>query len=182
MATLKGVDNPKEMSEVDYYLHFLPLKYIETDLLEATNEQLEANGKKKCSLPEFKCWLGIWLQIYLHPGYKTEDFFSKEPRTMYWHPPYLGDTMSGNRFRAIHSCLTLTQETPPTYRDRFFWVRPLIKAFNDETKDAFNVGWLVVVDESMVAFMNKYAPGWTVVKRKPRPMGNEYHTTGHVSY
>ena len=28
----------------------------------------------------------------------------------------------------------------------------------------------------MVAFLNKYAPGWTAVKRKPHPFGNKYNT------
>ena len=31
-----------------------------------------------------------------------------------------------------------------------------------------------VVDESMVVFYNKFAPGWIVVSHS---MGNEYHTT-----
>jgi hypothetical protein len=35
------------------------------------------------------------------------------------------------------------------------------------------------VDESMVVFYNKYAPGWIAVKRKPHPLGNEYHTTAY---
>ena len=43
-------------------------------------------------------------------------------------------------------------------------------------KKVFVPSCLCVVDESMVAFLNKYAPGWTAVKRKPHPFGNEYNT------
>ena len=63
------------------------------------------------------------------------------------------------------------------YKDRFFWVRELIDGFNENMRKAFVSSWIVCVDESMVVFYNKYAPGWIAVKRKPHPLGNEYHTT-----
>ena len=53
----------------------------------------------------------------------------------------------------------------------------MIDGFNSNMKKVFIPGWIVCVDESMVVFYNKYAPGWIVLKRKPHPMGNEYHTT-----
>ena len=42
--------------------------------------------------------------------------------------------------------------------------------------DKFSPSWIVCIDESMVTFLNLYAPGWVTLKRKPHPMGNEYHT------
>ena len=56
-------------------------------------------------------------------------------------------------------------------------MRELIDGFNNNMQQKFIPSWMVWVDESMVVFYNKYAPGWIVVKRKPHPMGNEYHTT-----
>ena len=43
--------------------------------------------------------------------------------------------------------------------------------------EVFIASWLACIDESMVVFYNKYAPGWIAVKKKPHPLGNEYHTT-----
>ena len=86
--------------------------------------------------------------------------------------------MSRKRFRHISECLCLRKkEDVPEYRDRFFWVRELIDRFNNNMQQKFIPSWMVCVDESMVVFYNKYAPGWIVVKRKLHPMGNEYHTT-----
>ena len=42
--------------------------------------------------------------------------------------------------------------------------------------DKFSSSWIVCVDESMVTFLNPYAPGWVFVKRKPLPVGNKYRT------
>ena len=85
--------------------------------------------------------------------------------------------MSGKRFTKIGECIRLNNNTPPTYKDRFFWVRELIDGFNENMRKTFVSSWIVCVDESMVVFYNKYAPGWIAVKRKPHPLGNEYHTT-----
>ena len=86
--------------------------------------------------------------------------------------------MSGKRFSRILECIRLQQnEDNSQCRDRFFWVRRLIEGFNHNMTHTFTASWIVCVDESMVVFSNKYAPGWIAVKRKPHPMGNEYHTT-----
>ena len=86
--------------------------------------------------------------------------------------------MSGKRFSDISSCICLRKvEDNPAYRYKFFWVRELIDGFNKNMSKVFVPGWIVCVDESMVVFYNKYAPGWIVIKRKPHPMGNEYLTT-----
>jgi len=174
---MRGIEDPSVLTPTEFFLKFLPTKWMRTSLLPATNEELLLNNLEKTSMGELLGWLGIWINMSLHPGYQPRDFFSLAERDAFFHPPYLGNYMSGKRFEQISSAIKLTSKEPPTYRDRFFWVREMIQAFNDETKDVFVPGWLVVVDESMVAFLNKYCPGWTVVKRKPHPMGNEYHTT-----
>jgi hypothetical protein len=43
-------------------------------------------------------------------------------------------------------------------------------------KDVFPPSWGICLDESMVKWLNEYAPGWMAVGRKPSPFGNEYHT------
>ena len=52
----------------------------------------------------------------------------------------------------------------------------MIQSFNENMVAVFSPLWHVCLDESMVVFYNKYAPGWIALKRKPHPLGNEYHT------
>ena len=86
--------------------------------------------------------------------------------------------MSGKRFNQIGECIRLRKkEDIPCQRDKFCWVRELIDGFNQNMTKVFSASWIICVDESMVVFYNKYAPGWIAVKRKPHPLGNEYHTT-----
>ena len=113
----------------------------------------------------------------LNPGYSPKDFFPTRERNIYWNPPFLGAVISGKRFSKIGEGIRLNNDVPPTYKDRFFWVRNMIDGFNHNMSKTFNPAWMVCVDESMVVFYNKYAPGWIAVKRKPHPLGNEYHTT-----
>eukprot|EP00051_Salpingoeca_urceolata_P019793 m.292176 g.292176 ORF g.292176 m.292176 type:complete len:383 (+) comp19483_c0_seq3:1492-2640(+) len=43
--------------------------------------------------------------------------------------------------------------------------------------ECFRACWIVCLDESMAVWTSEYtAPGFMVVKRKPHPFGNEYHT------
>ena len=174
---MAGVDDASTLTPLEFFCKFFPYKYVKEHLIPATNKQLDEMGYDETSVPEFEGWLGMWMNMSLHPGYVQEEFFMKKDHTYDWNPPFLGCFMSGNRFNEITRALCLSNDNPPKHRDRFFWVRKLIESFNAETKEAFIPGWLVVVDESMVAFLNTYCPGWTCVKRKPHPMGNEYHTT-----
>lgn len=156
---------------------FSPTKFITETLIPATNEELKVQLLEEMKEGEFYGWLGLWFIIQLNPGYSTKDFFSLKNRTVFWNPPYLGGYMSGKRFLKITECIRFQKrEESPRYRDKFFYVREMINSFNDNMTFAFSASWLVCVDESMVVFYNKYAPGWIAVKRKPHPLGNEYHT------
>ena len=103
--------------------------------------------------------------------------FSLCERTKYWNPPFPGDIMSCNCFEEINQHFTLRVDDPPSNcRDKFWLIRELIVHWNKNMTDKFSPSWFVCVDESMVTFLNPYAPGWVTVKRKPHHMGNEYHT------
>ena len=88
---MAGVDNPALLSELDFALKFLPQGFIKKVLIPATNQELVVNGKKPLIMPEFLGWLGLWVVISLHPGYNRRDFFSKDPRTYVWNPPFRGN-------------------------------------------------------------------------------------------
>ena len=160
-----------------FFTKFLPMRYIKDHLLPATNKALEEKNIRGTSIGEFLGWLGIWFLMSINPTYSQDDFFSLKERNIYWNPPFLGSIMSGKRFKIITEWIRLTTSKPPEYRDRFFLVRDLIYGFNEHMAEIFSPSWIVCVDESMVVFYNKYAPGWVAVKRKPHPLGNEYHTT-----
>ena len=85
--------------------------------------------------------------------------------------------MSRNRFETILKSLTFTNDSPPPFKDPFWQIRNLQKAWNDNMAEVFRSGWITCLDESMSSWMNKYTcPGWMFVPRKPRPFGNEYHS------
>ena len=167
-----------ELTKLALFHILAPTEYCIDDLFPATNKELQSRGYDTLCDGEFDCWLGIWTLMQLHPGYQSKEFFNVKPRDMFWNPPYCGGVMSGKRFSDISACIRLRKdEDVPNYRDKFFWVRNLIDGFNENMSKVFCPAWIVCVDESMVVFYNKYALGWIVVKRKPHPMGNEYHTT-----
>jgi len=85
--------------------------------------------------------------------------------------------MSRNRFNAILAALNYTNPTPPTFKDRFWEVRNLLTAWNNNMNENFIPGWICCLDESMSKWVNQFTcPGFMVVPRKPWPFGNEYHT------
>ena len=70
-----------------------------------------------------------------------------------------------------------TGKEPPQERDPFFPVQDLIDAWNENMKKVFHPSWIVVIDESISVWLNKYTcPGFMCVPCKPWPFGNEYHT------
>jgi hypothetical protein len=85
--------------------------------------------------------------------------------------------MSRSRFESIMNALTYTNVSPPLYKDKFFQIRPLVKAWNEHMSTTFLPSWVSCLDESMSPWTSRWTcPGWMFVPRKPHPMGNEYHT------
>eukprot|EP00986_Skeletonema_menzelii_P014601 scaffold9796_cov108-Skeletonema_menzelii.AAC.1 len=84
--------------------------------------------------------------------------------------------MSKYRFDCITRELRFTSAAAPSYRDRFWEVREMITAWNENMK-FFIAGWVTCLDESMSIWFSKFTcPGWVFCPRKPHPFGNEYHT------
>ena len=171
-GTLACIPAPEFESPLGYFKMFLPLSYIESNIIVATNKGL----RKVLTMAEFWAWLGIWFIISLHPGYPVRDFFDLKERTKYWNPPFLGDIIPRMRFDEILHALRLRSDRPPAFRDKFWWIRELIVAFNANMNEVLFPSWLVTLDESMVVFTNPFSPGWINIKRKPHPFENEYHT------
>ena len=77
-----------------------------------------------------------------------------------WNLPYFGDSMPKTRFYEIHLATRLRKDKPPTtFRDKFWHIWELIKAFNDKMGGLFGPLWLTCLDESMVIFLMPFALG-----------------------
>ena len=85
--------------------------------------------------------------------------------------------MKQQRFINILTALDYFDGEAPAYTDKFYIVRDLIQAWNQNMKSVFTPSWVSCLDESMSPWTSKWTcPGWMFVPRKPHPMGNEYHT------
>ena len=85
--------------------------------------------------------------------------------------------MSSRRFEAINQALSFTMAQPPEQPDRFWRVREMLAAWNDNMFQVFLPGIFTCIDESMSKWLARFTcPGFMVVPRKPWPFGNEYHT------
>ena len=91
-------------------------------------------------------------------------------------PMRLGTYMSRKRFDAILKALSITSCDPPAFRDHFWEIHEILKAWNKNMMEQFTPSWVSCLDESMSTWTIKYScPGWMFVPCKPWPFGNEYH-------
>ena len=129
---------------------------------------------------EFLCYIGIRLLMATNQGYSTAEFWdytgvarSQEEGAC---PYNLKDYTTFKHFQAITSCFVFTNDNPPTFRDKFWQIRELVREWNKNMKE-FISGWVICLDESMSSWLNRWTcPGWIFCPRKPHPFGNEYHT------
>jgi hypothetical protein len=129
-------------------------------------------------LGEFVRFLGIQLFMSTMSGFKQRDFWSSKPPETEAGAPYrFNKWMSRKRYEAILAALTYTDQNKPTFRDRFWEVRQMIKMWNQNMKEIFSCSWISCLDESMSIWNTKWTcPGWVFCPRKPHPFGNEYHS------
>lgn len=162
------------------FLVCLPMAFMETTIIPATNANLMASYHAPMSKGEFLRWLGIALLMSCYPGIERDDCFTPGARDKEAPIPDFRHLMGRNRFRAITQCLALQSAAliaAEAQRDRFIQVRGFIEAWCQNMERKFNPGWRVCLDESMVAWLERWTcPGWMNLPRKPHPFGNQYHT------
>ena len=85
-------------------------------------------------------------------------------------PLCLGVWMSRAHFDAILAALSFTDHDPPPFLDKFWEVRQMIDAWGSNMNNAFALGYMNCLDESMSMWTNKFTcPGFMFVPRKPWP-------------
>ena len=153
--------------------------FVKNIIIPQTNNRLEANGfHRDLSYGEFLRWIGVWLLMSTLHGPDRAAFWSLTDINRFHGAPWrLGDLMSRKRFDAILRSIFYTDQEKPAYRDKFWEVRQMIVAWNDNMAEQFTPSWVSCLEESMSPWTNKYTcPGWMFVPRKPHPFGNEYHS------
>jgi len=148
--------------------------YIKTHMIPTMNKTLTP----PTTYGEFLRWLGIWFLISTIQGPQRREFWSTANVSAFDAAPFrCSEYMSRYRFENILQALSFTDRDPPTFQDRFWEVRDMIKAWVDNMKENFVAGWMNCLDESMSVWTNMFTcPGFMYVPRKPWPFGNEYHT------
>ncbi len=117
------------------------------------------------------------LIISMHVGIPLDRFWGLEPVTAVNAVPYLGDIISGHLFKEISTAFRMHIDEPADLPDRFSEVRGMWDAVNEHWEQfGIHPGWLCCADESMASFISKFCPGFTNIKRKPRPRGNCIHS------
>jgi hypothetical protein len=140
-----------------------------------TNKKIEG---KPLTFEEFLQFVGIWLYMSTTAGFSHSDWFSQKKVDRWEGAPFrFNDIMSGKRFETIILALTFTASPIPSFCDKFYEVRDLINAWNNNMMDVFSPSWVSCLDESMSKWTSRWTcPGFMFVPRKPWPMGNEYHS------
>ena len=88
----------------------------------------------------------------------------------------VNDLMPGRRFEEIIQHLTFINSQLSSFIDRFWEVRDMIKAWNDNMSKKFVPSWINCLNESMSVWRNRWTcPGYVFCTRNSKIFGNEYH-------
>jgi Transposase IS4 len=157
---------------------FFPKDFVTAVIL--LNINASADIIRQVEYGEFLRFIGIYFLIATIEGPSRRDFWSLGPIDLFQGAPFrVSGFMSRTRFENILYNLKFTSqpEPPPDRPDKFFFIREMVKAFNDNLQKNFSSSWINCLDESMMEWANKYTcPGFMYVPRKPHPYGNEWHT------
>ena len=113
------------------------------------------------------CWVGIperrdWWPV-------TTPVMHREPHF------FFNKYMSCHRFDEILASLKY-KNGEVNYEDGLFHMRQMLEAWKKNMADKFNPYWINVINESIMEWYNKFAPGFMCVGCKQYPFGNEIHT------
>ena len=163
-----------KMSRLDVFLIIIPMKFVEDTVLKKTNERLDVPMTTQEYIKCFGCWLYMpcWFGISNWRYWWSTAAPSRHKGAYFW----LNDYMSRNRFKQILSSIQHTHRKSE-YENGFHLMRKWEEAWNKNMEDEVSPPWIILLDESMMEWLNKYCPGFMCVGRKPHPFGNERHTT-----
>ena len=156
-------------SEVAYFLHFMPMSYLQGTIIPATNANATASmgAWEEVNLEEMLHVFGMLLGMGIYQLPERHMYWYEERKGMF-PPMEYGKIMPRKRFEDIVKWLQLSHSPDADQQ-----ILDYITAVNDNTKKAFAAGTYVVLDESMVKSFHRNLKGKMKIIRKPRPIGNE---------
>ena len=131
--------DPSQEAIASLFMTLFPTAYLENTILKATNKNLDA-GVLEVTMGELLRFIGIWLFLATTAGFPRRDYFSKQPVHFLYGAPYrVNMWMSRNRFETILKSLKFTTASPPPFKDPFWQIRNLQKAWNDNMAEVLEV-------------------------------------------
>ena len=120
-------------TEDDLYLQLFeglfPTDYLETVLLEETNQSIEG---EPVTYGELLRWIGLWIIMSACDGSDHRSFWStKNPNIFEGRHFRLQQSMSRYWFEGILSAIKYTNNNPPAHKDRFWEVCQLLESWNN---------------------------------------------------
>ena len=129
-----------------FFLHFLPMEFFKTTVLQATNETLS----DPLTWDEFLRFISILFLFATTQGVPRRMFWSNDQPDIFSGAPFrLHAYMSRRRFEAILKHSKFTTKLPPEFRHPFHPVTDLIDAFNKHTQGCSSPSWVSCLDEPM---------------------------------
>ena len=146
-------------------------------MIPQMNKQLQEENHCPASYGEFLCWIGLWFLMATINGPDHQKFWSLGEIDWFAGAPMrLGTYISRKRFDTILKALSITSHDPPAFRDHFWEICEILKAWNANMMEQFTPSWVSCFDEYMSTWTNKYScHRWMLVPCKPWPFGDEYH-------
>jgi Transposase IS4 len=175
--TVVNVADISNASPAILFARFFPLVYVRDTVIPATNSKAASFDRnwRNLTVPEFYVWLGVLTAMTV----------VVLPRPFYWkktapfplvHPLNFGRWMSGHRFNAILSYLTLVRVPDGNPADPLHAFRGFHVAFNSNLTEAITPSTYLTVDESMCEWKGRVnkMPYKKKIIRKPHPVGLEF--------
>lgn len=164
-----NMESPELKTELDYFIHFIPMKYITDIVIPATNIHASKHVTTwvPLSIDELMKVFGLFqaMEVYHLPN-----------RRMYWETMddgifkamNFGNVVSRSRFEEILHYLQVSMS-----EDRDLQIIEFLDAVNVNLKNAMRPGDTCTLDESMIKSYHRNLKGKIKIIRKPRPIGNE---------
>ena len=170
------VDQNADDKNLQLFEILFPKKWMIEVVVPKTKEKLD----DPLTYSELLRWIGLWLLMSTVDGSDHWSFWSTKNLNIFEGAPFrLNMFMTRNRFEKILNALTYTDCDSPAFRDRFWEVRQMIGAWNNNMTRNFSPSWKNCLDESMSKWLNEFTcPGLMFVPRKPWSFGNEWHDIG----
>ena len=145
---------------------------METVLIPATNDYGINNDVdfNDVSFQEFIRFLGILYSMEVYHLPERRMYWNTQPDGIFPAMNY-GKIMGRNRFEEILQVIKLSHD-----EDQNVQLQDFINAVNENFKVAMSPGSTICLDESMVKSYHRNLRGKMKIKRKLRPIGNEFKT------